>query len=284
MEIARKDKQELFSLVEYCKIFNYDTSEFEPEESPDWQSKKLDIGIECTSALPKDNTCQSGEDKTISKALKYKTFAEYKNFTNEWKRKSEERDEAIKNGQIEKAEKLIKKLDEENPVFAYPTSAATDPVMLLDVVLTKIKKLNGHYTRFNTNALFMRVSSNFAGANYFSMCGINSCNVSECKKSDNCNNCGKIDKYNGCMEDDCKEHKICTVGRFIKVLQNTSYAGDYKFNPIVLSQIGDSCENFCCWVINTDNYSVVEHQGSRTLSKDKFNEILTKIENARMNK
>ena len=189
-----KMRQEIFALVEYCKIYNHDIEAFtfgEGVECPDLQSEKLDIGVECTSAV------LQGEFEAIGK-----------------------------NSKINKIDKLC--------CFVYFVDNATDSCRLLDIVNTKTIKLNGHYKRFGTNALFIRVSSNFTGSKHFSS--------------------GK-------------------VGTFINILKNESFCDKVKFNPIILSELDINDYSFC-FVINTDDYTVVEHHVKRSLSKNEFSDIL----------
>jgi len=133
--ISNKLRQEIFALVEYCKIYEHDIDAFDfgdKVECPDLQSKILDIGIECTNALPKDKSGQSGELKMVGVNSKANNIAGL-------------------------------------TVFSYWIHSATDPHMLLDCVRDKTKKLNGHYKLFGTNALFMHVSSLFSGSQHFSI-------------------------------------------------------------------------------------------------------------------
>ncbi|MCL2018927.1 MAG: hypothetical protein FWG70_04130 [Oscillospiraceae bacterium] len=217
-----KQRYELFALIEYCRTHNHNIGEFIKAEKPDWQSEKLDIGIEVTSAV------LQGEFKAIA----------------------------------------------ESGVFSYWTSHASDPNRLLEIVHRKTKKFNTLYKRFAMNVLFIRVSSNFGGTNYFSMCGINRCYVSKCLKSDDCKTCQRYGKYNSCFEDDCKKHKICPVGAFVRVLQKASIEGNSKFNPIILSQIEEDSSCFCCWIIDTDNHTITERLGKRVLLESE-NDIIT---------
>ncbi|HBU13295.1 MAG TPA: hypothetical protein DEB31_11445 [Clostridiales bacterium] len=51
MTVLDKDRRELFNLIDFCRIYNYDIGKFEfgkGVEKPDLQSEELGIGIECT--------------------------------------------------------------------------------------------------------------------------------------------------------------------------------------------------------------------------------------------
>ncbi|MCL2842899.1 MAG: hypothetical protein FWE28_05450 [Oscillospiraceae bacterium] len=127
--------------------------------------------------------------------------------------------------------------------FAYCVGSATDPMMLFNTVKGKTKKLNKHYKRFSTNALHIRVSSIFAGSNHFTM---------------------------------------TNAKEVANLLSKAPISGEVQFNPIILSQIGDDRDSFCCWIINTDDYSIVEQQGSRVLSKDEVKFVECTVRGSRV--
>lgn len=233
--------QELCSLIEYCRMYDFNATDFTGDFAvgkgkmrPDLQSTEHNIGIECTNAsLPGVLRAWNAKD---------------------------------------------------NPVFACATSISSDPVRLIDdIVANKTEKLNRvtaeqeeHYTKFDTNVLFVKVPEELY---FFNCCDV--CNPVACTKADNCDNCTNPKKISyvgnesivlqaigfNCSREDCKEHKICTVGAFVKALQNFSFDGKYKYNPIIFSKerynLGEDRSEFCCWVVDTDNYTIVERRGKR---------------------
>lgn len=286
--------EEIYSLVEYCKIFDYDISDFIFSEKPDIQSVSLDIGIECTSTIPEE------EYIALSKCL---PLEKDKKRTEKRKDLEEKRDEAFEkmntaSGKylldlINRHENLSKSIDALNPAVCYFPASVTDTDMLIDCVRQKTeKKLNNHnpnerYTIYGTNALFIRVASLFAGSNHFHMCGIDNCIVSQCAKRDDydiCTDCEKSDKRIVSSDDgnialqwidtnDCKydcNRRICPVGKSVKKLIDTSFKGEHKFNEIILSQTGADRDDYCCWVINADEYTITEHRGKRRLTNEEF--------------
>ena len=235
--------QELCSLIEYCRMYNLVATDFtgdfivgKGKMRPDLHSKKHNVGIECTNAsLPGVLRAWNAKD---------------------------------------------------NPGFSYATSISSDPARLIDdIVANKTEKLNRiaegqveHYTKFDTNVLFVKVPE----ALYFCNC-CNVCNPVACAKATDCDSCANPNKIScvgdgnialqaigfNCSREDCKKYTICTIGAFVKVLKNTSFEGKHKYNPIILSKdkyvYGEDTSEFCCWVINTENYTIVEHRGTRTL-------------------
>ena len=260
MGINDKMQREQFALTKYCKIHNLDEAAFVHADKPDLQSVKLGIGIEETSGLlPGEHTIwgeatnqKKNREKLDEQEKKIEALENEFNAAaapNQWERIGKSLDKAIK-----KRKEMLDKL-----VFACSTSTITASQRILGIVQEKTSKLNEGYTCFQTNALFINFPSRLAGTNCFSLCGIDRCDVESCEKCDNCSNCMKSDKENGCFEDDCQTYRICKIGAFVRALRNTSFDGHYKFNPIILSQLGEDSISYDCWVINTDNYSVVEY-------------------------
>jgi len=236
--------QEVCSLIEYCRIYNLEATDFtgdfivgKGKMRPDLQSHKLNIGIECREAGLRD----------VYRAMN----------------------------------------DKRRPAAAYIPSNSSDPSRLIEIVADKMEKLNRvaeehgeHYTKFDKNVLFLKIPIEL----YFSNCN-DVCNTLACEKATNCDNCPNPEKIScvgdesvvlqavglSCSNDDCKKYRICTVGAFVKALQNHSFAGERKYNPIILSKdrydIGEDRSEFCCWIINTDDYTIVERRGKRTFSE-----------------
>jgi hypothetical protein len=141
------------------------------------------------------------------------------------------------------------------------------------MIQRKTNILNKSYKQFQKNVLFLETSIAFGvldGSNPFLMCDVDVCNVGECKRSDDCNNCARkalwdTDEFKGCNENDCKTHKICAVGEIVRALKETNFTEKLKFNPIILSRnLGD--EKFCWFVINTDDFTVCRYEGSRNIN------------------
>ena len=262
-----KTRRELFSLIEYCRIYNHNIGDFsfgKTVESPDLQSEKLNVGIECTSAT------LSG----VYRAMNATNFLS----TADFNRKSKARDVALQSGEYKKAEQLADELARKNPVFAYATSESSSPERLLEVVRVKIEKLNGHYKHFNMNILFVKLPLEF----HFTNCNNGVCKASECQKCTACDDCEYPYKYEklteefvvlgNCDDNTCRTYKTCSVGAFVKLLQGTNFNNALKFNSIILSKdraVGkEPTDEFCCWVIDTGEYTIVEHRGKRVLKEN----------------
>ncbi|MCL2236356.1 MAG: hypothetical protein FWB98_07955 [Defluviitaleaceae bacterium] len=235
-------RREVCSLIEYCRIYNLELTDFtgdfivgKGKMYPDLQSQKLNIGIECSELGLRD----------VFKAMN----------------------------------------DKKGHIAVYPTSASSDFLRLIEIVADKTEKLNRvtkegdeHYNKFNKNVLFLKAPIEL----YFSNC-CDACNPIICKKATNCDNCTNPEKISwvgdknialqavglNCSNDDCKKYKICTIGEFVRELQSHSFSGKYRYNPIIISKswfgIGEDEKEFCCWIINTDDYTIVERRGKRNL-------------------
>jgi len=248
--------QELKSLIEYCRIYNLSINDFTGDfisgkgnMRPDLQSSKYSIGIECT------NSELSGLHRAMN--------------------------------------------DDRSPAFAYFTSFSSSPDRLIEIVTKKTEKLNKVtenneelYKKYDTNVLFIKVPTEF----YFSNCS-EICSAISCKKATDCDSCTNTNKigYVGdedivlktvgfnCSRDDCKKHKICTVGEFAKALQKVSFIGEYKYNPIILSKekygYGENNNEYCCWIINTIDYTIIERRGQRSFLENERDTVEKAIKN-----